>query len=134
MTCSKKTNKAMDSLCNALNELQDVKVCCYRQNGSVEFNCYDNRRIYNQSFLIDVCVTTFCGTVWLRSALSHRQNKNDIKCKMEITETTGHHLVISITSPDICNLDPESFESNIYKLSDRIKSYIKSHINGKEAK
>lgn len=134
MICSEETNKAMDSLCNALNGLQDVEVYYYRQKGSVDFNFGDNSRIYNQSFLVDVCATTFCGIARLKSALSHGQNSNDIKCKMEITEAHRDRLVISITSPDICNLDPKSFESNIYKLSDGIKSYIKSHINGKEAK
>lgn len=134
MICSEETNKAMDSLCNALNGLQDVEVYYYRQKGSVDFNFCVNRPIYNQSFLVDVGVTTFCGIARLKSALSHGQNKNDIKCKMEITEAHWDRLVISITSPDMYNLNPKSFESNIYKLSDGIKSYIKSHINGKEAK
>lgn len=117
-------SEAMDSFCNVLERLPDVKVYGHYESGSVSTDCYGRRVFHNQSFKVDMCVTTFRGVEHLKNALLHRQNADGIKCKMEITQAEPDHLVISIASPDIHNWDPPSIEKTIYKMCDRIRSYI----------
>lgn len=120
-------SEAMDSFCNVLERLPDVKVYGHYESGSVSTDCYGRRVFHNQSFKVDMCVTTFRGVEHLKNALSHGKNANGIKCKIEVTEAKPDCLTISITSSDIHNLDHQSIEKNICKTSDRIRSYINEH-------